>query len=81
MKHQGTRHTTPFHIFKDEVCRASGLSSDRLHLGRLHAAYDAGEPVWMVAEEMALRAEALMPPVKPVRLPRIDKVCVKRVRL
>lgn len=55
MKNQGTKDTTPFHIFKDEVCKASGLPADRLHLGRLHAAYDAGEPVWMVAEEMKLR--------------------------
>ena len=81
MKNNGTKDTTPFHIYKDEVCKAAGLSADRLHLGRLHAAYDAGEPVWMIAEEMALRAEALMPPVKPVSFPRLDRVCVKRVRL
>ena len=75
-----TNATTPFHIFKHEVAEAAGLSADRLHLGRLHTAYDAGEPVWMVADEMKLRAEALMPPVKPVRLPRVDAVCVRRVR-
>ena len=80
MKNQGAKDTTPFHIYKDEVCKAAGLSADRIHLGRLHAAYDVGEPVWMVAEEMALRAESLMPPVKPVSFPRLNKVCVKRVR-
>lgn len=78
----GTRETTPFHIFKDEVAKASGLSVDRLHLGRLHTAYDMGEPVWMVADEMKLRADALMPPVKPYRLPSVNgSACVRRVRV
>lgn len=78
---KATKDTCPFHIFKDEVCNAAGISADRLHLGRLHAGYDAGEPVWMVAEEMKLRAASLMPPVKPVRLSRLDRVCVKRIKV
>ena len=81
MSNEGTKETTPFHIFKDEVCKASGVSADRLHLGRLHAAYEMAEPVWMVADEMKLRAEAMMPPVKPVRFPRLNRVCVKRIRV
>lgn len=79
MRNNGTKDTTPFHIFKDEVCKAAGLSADRIHLGRLHAAYDMGEAVWMVAEEMKLRDRASLPPVKPYSLPTLSKVCVRRV--
>lgn len=81
MRNQATNQTCPFHIFKSEVAAASGLSIDRLHLGRLHAAYDAGEPVWMVADEMKLRAETLLPPVKPYSLPRMAAVCVRRIKV
>lgn len=79
--HTGTNETTPFHIFKDEVAKAAGLAISHLHLGRLHAAYDMGEPVWMVADEMRLRAEAAMPSVKPYRLPSIANVCVRRIKV
>lgn len=81
MRNAGTKQTTPFHIFKHEVAVAAGISVDRLHLGRLHAAYDMGEPVWMVADEMRLRADEMMPPVKPYTLPSLDRVCVKRVKI
>jgi hypothetical protein len=80
-RHTGTNATTPYHIFKDEVAKAAGLSVDRLHVGRLLAAYDMGEPVWMVADEMRVRDEAAMPPVKPYALPRLDRVCIRRVRV
>jgi len=80
-RHTGTNATTPYHIFKDEVAKAAGLPVDRLHVGRLLTAYDMGEPVWIVAEEMKLRDEFAMPPVKPYALPRIDRVCVRRVRV
>lgn len=77
--HTGTKDTTPFHIYKDEVCKAAGISADRLHLGRLHTAYDMGEPVWIIADEMKLRSEASLPPVKPYSLPNLGKACVRRV--
>lgn len=76
MKHQGTRDTTPFHIFKDEVAKASGLPVERLHMARLHAAYDMGESVWMVADEMKLRAE-----LKPSAFPKLDRICVRRIKI
>lgn len=79
--HAGTKETTPFHIYKDEVCKAAGVRADQIHLGRLHAAYDMGEPVWIIADEMKLRAQSLTPPVKPYALPNIDKVCTRRVKI
>ena len=72
---QATRETTPFHIFKSLVATEAGLSVAELHAERLHAAYDMGEPVWMVVDEMRLRAQ------KPCKLPNINSaVCVRRVK-
>ena len=81
MMNAGTKTTTPFHIFKHEVATAAGLAVNNLDLGRLHAAYDMGEPIWMVADEMKLRAKSALPPVKPYRLPRLGTVCVRRVNV
>lgn len=80
MRHNGTKETTPFHIYKHEVAGAAGISVDRMDLGALYRAYDMGEPVWMIADEMKLRAEALMSPVKSGQLPRLERVCVRRVK-
>lgn len=80
IRNEGTNATTPFHVFKDEVAKAARLPVDRLHVGRILAAYDMGEPVWMVADEMRLRDQVALPPVKPYTLPRLDRVCVRRVR-
>lgn len=80
-KHEGTSATTPYHIFKDEVARAAGLPVSALNTGRLLAAYDMGEPVWMVAAEMKVRAEVSMVPAKPFSFPRVDRVCTRRVRV
>ena len=88
---QATKETTPFIHFKAMVADAAGLAIADLHADRLAAAYDIGEPVWMVADEMKLRAEAAIAdmyqsidtskPVKPYRLPRLDSaVCVRWVR-
>lgn len=50
----------PFVFFKASVADMAGLSVEALEkfTTRLHVAYDIGEPVWMVAGEMALRAAA-----------------------
>lgn len=80
--YNGTNATTPFHIYKSLVAEAAGIAVDQMHLGRLHAAFDIGEPIWMIADEMRLRAESAMPPVKPVRLPNISSpICVRRVKV
>lgn len=80
MQNGGTNNTTPFHIYKCEVAKASGLTVSALNLGALYRAYDMGEPVWMAADEMKLRAECKMPSVKPHQLPSIAKVCVLRIK-
>ncbi|HEY6861698.1 MAG TPA: hypothetical protein VI358_18175 [Pseudolabrys sp.] len=81
LRHTGTKETTPFHIFKHEVTMAAGIAVDQIHIGRLHAAYDAGEPVWMVADEMKLRAKAFLPPVKPFKFPSLKgEACIRRVK-
>lgn len=74
--HKGTKETTPFHIFKDEVCKASGLRADQINSARLHVAYDMGEAVWMVAEEMKLRAD--FPAIRPHNPMAL---CIKRVKV
>lgn len=79
--HKGTKETTPFHIFKHEVATAAGISVDRMDVNRLHTDYDMGEAVWMVADEMKLRAETLMPAAKPYKLPTMDKVCIRRIKV
>jgi hypothetical protein len=81
-RNAGTKETTPFHIFKHNVVSAAGITVDQVHLGRLHAAYDAGEPVWMVADEMRLRVEMALPPVKPFQFPSVNgAACVRRVKI
>lgn len=75
-----TSATTNFNIYKDEVAKAAGIPVARMHLGRLYTAYDMGEPVWMIAQEMALLAEAMMKPVSSFKMPNLNScICVKRV--
>lgn len=60
MKNAATKETTTFILFKDYVTVAASVSvedADRF-LSRISAAYDMGEPVWMVAEEIRIRASA-----------------------
>lgn len=65
-----TRHTTPFIHFKAMVCEEVGCTVAALeqHARRLGAAFDMGEPVWMVAEEMKLRLSAPAPAKTPRQL-------------
>jgi len=55
---EATKATAPFHIFKHLVAECSSLPVESLHNVRLQAAYEMGEAVWMVADEMKLRANA-----------------------
>lgn len=61
----GTKATVQFHLFKAEVATLAGVAVADLHEARLHAAYDMGEPIWMVADEMKLRAAAPKPRLTP----------------
>lgn len=56
----GTKTTMPFILFKDAVAERAGLSIEMVELfsNRLLAAYDMGEAVWMIADEIKLRAAA-----------------------
>lgn len=62
-RNEATCATCPRHIWMDAVvCEvaAAGLVVDSLNLNgelrpRMNAAYVAGEPVWMVVDEMKLR--------------------------
>lgn len=57
---EATKDTTNFIHYKDWVAGAAGLSveeADRF-ISRIGAAYDMGEPVWMIAGEIQLRASA-----------------------
>jgi hypothetical protein len=60
--------TTPFHIYKMLVATRAGISMKMLDgfRARLHTAYDMGEPAWMIADEIKLRASA----PKPTKTPR-----------
>lgn len=49
--------TTNFIFYKSNVAEIAGVTVAALekHFDRLLAAFEMGEPVWMIAEEMKLR--------------------------
>lgn len=55
-----TKDTTCFIHFKSNVIDASGLDVARAEAFdlRIHSAFDMGEAVWMIADELKLRAAA-----------------------
>ena len=63
-----TKETTCFVHFKSNVIDAAGLTFEVANRfsDRIAAAFDMGEPVWMVADELKLRASA----PKPAKTPR-----------
>jgi hypothetical protein len=52
-----TNQTTIFAHYKSMVAEVAGVTIDALevHRRRLNAAFDIGEPVWMIADEIKLR--------------------------
>jgi hypothetical protein len=65
-----TNETTTFIFYKSNVAELSGVcveDLERFH-DRLAVAYDMGEPVWMVADEMKLRVNAPRPRKTPRQL-------------
>jgi hypothetical protein len=60
MHSNATKETTPFIHFKSNVIEASGLSVEAAEVfdRRIHAAFDMGEAVWMIADELRLRGSA-----------------------
>jgi hypothetical protein len=55
-----TNETSPFHLYKHWVVEAAGITvelADKF-ADRMQAAYEMGEPVWMIADEIKLRAAA-----------------------
>lgn len=78
MINEATKDTTTFVFFKSNVAEAAGISIEALErfTDRLHAAFDMGEPVWMVADEMKLRAAAPRKPKTPREMAiRVVRVC------
>jgi hypothetical protein len=69
MMFEATKATTPFLIYRQLVLDASGLSDARLSdfSARLATAYNVGEPAWMIADEIALRAAHQSKPQKTPR--------------
>lgn len=55
-----TNTTTQFVFYKSMVAEAAGLTIESVQpfIARLGAAFDMGEPVWMIADEIKLRASA-----------------------
>ena len=60
MSNEATKETTPFVHFKAMVIDAAGLSVADVNKfsARVGIAFDMGEPVWMIADEIKLRAAA-----------------------
>ena len=84
MRSEGTNETMTFQLYKADVANESGMAVASMDLGELFKSYDHGEPVWMAADKVKMLAEVRgtnTKPVKPYRLPRLDKVCVRRVRV
>ena len=70
MKNKSTKETCPRHIWMEEVVTEAiklfpGVSAAACHAGdgmlrdRMNRAYDTGEAVWMMAEELALRVRMM----------------------
>lgn len=55
-----TKEATCFIHFKSNVVDAAGITEEAANkfFDRITAAFDMGEPVWMIAEEIKLRAAA-----------------------
>jgi hypothetical protein len=55
-----TKETMPFVFFKSSVAERAGLPVETVEVfsDRLITAYDMGEAVWMIADELKLRAAA-----------------------
>lgn len=58
----GTKLTTPWHIWEHNVIEAAlklgaEIEGIRANAARLHAAFNAGEPIWMMVDEMVLKAK------------------------
>jgi hypothetical protein len=55
-----TKTTMPFVFFKASVAERAGLPIETVEAfsARLLSAYDMGEAVWMIADELRLRADA-----------------------
>ena len=72
-----TRYTTLFVFYKAMVAEAAGLPIEAIQpfIARLGAAFDMGEPVWMIADEIKLRANA----PKKMKTPRQLAVSVHTV--
>jgi hypothetical protein len=78
-----TNETTLFVFYKAMVAEAAGIAIEALdaHLPRLGRAYDMGEPVWMVAEEMKIRTDRLNAPVKPFQFPDAKRIARRWVKV
>jgi len=66
-EHSQTSETTPRHIWKDAVATvaiARGVPADWMRVTdvatRINGAYNAGEPVWMIVDELAFRYKRSM---------------------
>lgn len=59
-RNAATNQTSPFHLYKHWVAEAAGVTVETLDrfAARLHAAFEMGEAVWMIADEINLRAAA-----------------------
>lgn len=66
----GTKQTMPFVHFKANAISGAGVTVEQAQrfAARIAAAYDAGEAVWMVADELKLRVQ--MTAIKPHRSAR-----------
>lgn len=58
-RNAATKETTPFVFYKSNVVEALGVPVAAVapYAARIGRAFDMGEPVWMVADEIALRLE------------------------
>ena len=55
-----TKGTTNFIHYKSNAINAAGVTFEvaKQFDARIHAAFEMGEPVWMIADEIKLRASA-----------------------
>lgn len=77
-----TNETALFVFYKSMVAEAAGVSIDILEhfIKRIGEAYDMGEPVWMIAEEIKLRTDRMFAPVKPFAFPNAKRIAVRWVK-
>lgn len=74
-----TKETTPFVFFAANVIEAAGVTVEQAKpfRARIAAAFDMGEAVWMVADEIKLRVAHTA--IKPTKNPREYAARVMRV--